>query len=463
MQYWRDYVTASVDRYKASIGYWEIWNEFNGSFYDGPNKPQAYADLTVAAYDAAKKADPSTKVGMSVANFDVGFLDAAIKAGAADHFDFICVHPYENMGALADGGEVGFLSLTGNLRDMLKANKQPTDIPLWITEVGYPAPVTANADADARQAMIVVKGHLLTLAQGFQRIFWFEARGPSYGNGTDLGIIRKDWSPRPAYTAYKTMTTLLGPEPKYLGWVDIDKGAYGFLFHGAQGNVLAVWGPPKTDHKATFDSDVTLTDLTGSATPMKTGQALTLTATPVFVTQVPDALATLAQANLGKPYPWGGDYAHAQTVTCAMGAVNREDGLKQINPNTTAVVNGLVDSCVRPNFSSGGEGHYIYFRVDPQFVPYGTTHLKITIVARRISRDKDANMGVTYESATHGYTTAGKSQDIPEDEDWHELSWEVTDANFVGQWGWNFRFEATGSPNEFYVKQVRVDKVAGPQ
>jgi hypothetical protein len=462
IHFWSDYVNASVSRYQNDIGYWEVWNEFNGSFYDGPNKPQAYADLVVAAYDSAKKADPTAKVGMSVANFDVGFLDAAIKAGAADHFDFICVHPYENLGALADGGEVGYLSLTGNLRDMLKANNQRTDTPLWISEVGYPAPIGAEPEADAKQAVVMVKGHLLSLAQGFQRIFWFEARGPSYGQGTDLGIIRKDWTPRPAYTAYKTMTTLLGPEPKYLGWVDIDKGAYGFLFRGVQGNVLAVWGPPKSDHKAKFDGDVTLTDLTGSATPMKTGQELTLTTTPVFVSQVPDALVELARSDLGKPYPWGGDYAHAQTVACAMGAVNREDGLKQVNPNTTAVVNGLVDSCVRLNFSIGGEGHYIYFRVDPQFVPYGTTHLKITIVARRISAEKSASMGVTYESATHGYTGAGQAQEIPADIDWHELTWEVTDANFVGQWGWNFRFEATGSPNEFYVKEVRVDKIAGP-
>ena len=38
----------------------------------------------VAAYDAAKKVDPTAKVGMSVANFDVAFRDGAIKAGHAE-------------------------------------------------------------------------------------------------------------------------------------------------------------------------------------------------------------------------------------------------------------------------------------------------------------------------------------------------------------------------------------------
>jgi len=135
IQFWRDYVAGAVGRYKDDIHYWEVWNEFNGSFGDSKNKVKDYAELVVTAYEAAKKADPDAKIGLSVANFDVGFLDAVIKAGTADHFDFICVHPYENLGAVAEGGEVGYLSLAGNLRKMLAANKQRTDVPLWITEI----------------------------------------------------------------------------------------------------------------------------------------------------------------------------------------------------------------------------------------------------------------------------------------------------------------------------------------
>ena len=459
MQFWSDYVTASVDRYHADIKYWEVWNEFNGSFYQGINKPKEYADMVVAAYDAAKKVDPTAKIGMSVANFDVGFLDTAIKAGAANHFDFICVHPYENLGALADGGEMGYLSLAGNLRDMLKANNQPTDMPLWITEMGYATPINPDPAGDAKEAEMIVKGDLLAIAQGFQRIFWFEARGPSYGGGKDLGIIRKDWTTRPAYDALKTMTTVFGPEPKYVGWLNVDNGAYGFVFSGRNGNVLAAWTPQGKEHSAKFDGDVTATDLTGAQLPVKVGQQIALTTTPIFFTHLPDSLTALAQGNLGKPYPWGGDYAHVQEVTCGLGAVNQEDGLKEINPKTTAVVNGLTESCRQPNPAAGSEGRYAYFRVDPQFVPYGTTHLLITLVARRIDPSKDASMNITYESATHGYTGTKVRNDIPADDQWHELTWELTDANFVGQWGWNFRLDSNGSPNGFYMKQVRVKKL----
>jgi hypothetical protein len=467
MQYWRDYVTESVKRYQKDIKYWEVWNEFNGSFYEGrqgPDKVKDYADLVVAAYDAARKVDLNAKIGMSVANFDVGFLDAAIKAGAADHFDYICVHPYENLGAAAEGGEAGYLSLADNLRQMLAANRQRADIPLWITEIGDVAPIKAEPKRDGQQADMLVKAYVLSIVQGFERIFWFEARGPSYGGGTDLGIIRPDWTPRPSYDALKTMTSLLGQQPRCLGWLDLGKGAYGFLFQGRQGHVLAAWSPAGKECKTTFPADVRVTDVGGKDSTLSSGTELVLTKTPVFIRDLPADLARQAQANLGKPYPWGGDYAHAKVVTCRLGAANREDGLKQVNPNTTVAVNDLADTCRRTDFANPAlhsEGHYVYFRVDPQFAPYGTKELEITIVAKRVEPGKQAGMNLCYESAK-GYTGAPGWWTIPEGDQWHENTWKVSDANFVGQWGWNFRFDAISSPNEFLVKEVRVTKAASP-
>ncbi|HVS38284.1 MAG TPA: alpha/beta hydrolase fold domain-containing protein, partial [Gemmataceae bacterium] len=406
IQYWRDYVGATVGRYKNDIQYWEIWNEFNGSFGDSKNKVKDYAELVVTAYDAAKKANPDAKIGLTVANFDVGFLDAVIKAGAADHFDFVCVHPYENLNAVADGGEVGYLSLAGNLRKMLAANKQRTDIPLWITEVGFQAPVKPDAPRDAMQADLLVKAYVLSLAQGFERIFWFEARGPAYGKGTDHGVIRPDWTPRPAYDALRTMTTLLGPEPHYVGWLDVGKGGYGFVFQGDKGTVLTAWSPAHRQIQAKFDGAVTVTDLAGKQSALPGGQELALTNGPVFISDLPADLVKQARSNVGKPYPWAGDYANAKVVSCRLAAANTEDGLQQVNPKTTVVVKDGSDAYRRPDFADPdlkNEGRYIYFRVDPQFVPFGTKELEITIAAKRLAPDKDAGMGLCYESAK-GYT-----------------------------------------------------------
>ena len=66
-------------------------------------------------------------------------------------------------------------------------------------------------------------------------------------------------------------------------------------------------------------------------------------------------------------------------------------------------------------------------------------------------------MNFCYESAK-GYTGASGWWTIPLDDQWHENTWKVRDASFVGQWGWNFRFDAVSSPNEFLIKEVRVSK-----
>jgi len=463
IQFWRDYVSGVVTRYQKDIKYWEVWNEFNGSFAVSKNKPKEYADLVRAAYDSAKKIDPGAKIGMSCANFDVGFFDAAIKAGAADHFDFLCIHPYENLGMAMDGGESGFLSMAGSLRKMLSDNHQNPNMPLWITEIGYPAPVRPDAEADARQATALTKAYVLSLAQGFSKIFWFEARGPEYGQGTDHGLIRADWTPRPSYTALKVMSGLLGAEPVYGGWLNFD-GGYGFVFKGAQGDVLAAWAPPASKLTAVFPADVRIIDLSGKETALAAHQPLALSTTPQFIVNLPATLARQARDNAAKPFPWNSGYADAETVSCRLGATNTDHGIKQTNQKTTQVVNLLDSSCRSSdigNDSLNGEGFYAYFRVDPQFAGFGTRQLEITVVARRADPERPASFQITYESQK-GYKSApGGRWSIPAGEAWSEHTWKVNDANFVGAWGWNFRTDAGGSPNDFLIKEVRVKRV-GP-
>ncbi|HBC87811.1 MAG TPA: glycosyl hydrolase [Lentisphaeria bacterium] len=461
IQFWKDYVSGSMTRYQKEIKTWEVWNEFNGSFYQGINKPKEYAALVVAAYDEAKKISPDIKIGMSCANFDLGFFDAAIKEGAGGHFDFIAVHPYENLGAvMGDGAESGFLSMADSIRKMLSDNKQKADMPLWITEIGYQAPIKPNPEKDALQAEAIVKAYILSSAQGFERLCWFEARGPAYGHGTDHGIIREDWTLRPAYDALKTMTGLLGESPKYLGWLNMEKNGYGFAFQGKDTKVLATWSPPGATNKIKFESPVKIIDLTGKTTTLDAGKEFDLTRMPVFIIDLPKKLADLAESQIKKPFPWGTDYSKVDTASCKLGATNDDKGIKQVRMETTAVENGLTETWRRSNFKIGGEGRYIYFRVDPTFASFGSKDLEITIVARRTAPDKKAVISLLYESLK-GYKGApGGNFEIPADDQWHENTWKVNDANFVGGWGWNFRTEATGSPNEFFIKEARVKKSA---
>jgi polysaccharide biosynthesis protein PslG len=453
IQFWRDYVRGMVERYRSDIKYWEIWNEFNGSFAPG-GTPGMYAELVREASLAAKEIDPAAKIGMSVANFDVRFLDAAIKAGAANYFDYICVHPYEIFAGLSDGGEPAFLNMTATLRKMLAANHLPEDIPLWITEIGSAAPLRRDDALDQAQASLLAKAYLLSIASGFERVFWFEARGPSYGHGRDFGLIRSDMTRRPSYDALKVLTTALGPEPVPAGWLDLGEGSYGFVFDTQKNAVLAAWARTKRETGFTFDTDVRLSSLTGESNVLPTGKLLTLTATPVLITGLPAALAEKARAQKARPYPWAVDYSSTALATALLGADNVEHGVKQVNLATTAA----DTQWRRTDFSRpGGEGHYVYFWVDPQFVPFGMKAIEITAVVRRIATHKVAGMTIDYESS-RGYV-GSDYQSIPEGDAWQEISWKMEDANFVGAWGWSFRLNGVSSPHEFLIKEVKVRKV----
>ena len=456
IQFWRDYVTAMVERYHADIKYWEVWNEFNGSFAEN-GSVEMYAELVREASVAAKKVDPTAKIGMSVANFDVNFLNLAIEAGAADHFDFICVHPFEKLHALSYGGEPALLGMAGTLREMLASNHQPADMPLWITEIGSEAPVTPNDQEDQVQANLLIKAYLLAIASGFQRVFWFEARGPSYGKQADLGLIRADMTPRPSYAALKAMTAILSPSPLAIGWLNMGDGSYGFVFEAQGKYVLAAWRFKKHDIDITFAGDVRVTDLKSDPRPLQAGKALHLTDTPQLIVDIPVALVREAQSNKLKPYPWDGEYAGSKEVRARLQTTNIENGMTQISPETT-----IPDSAWRQTDISrpGGEGHYVYFLVSPQFVPFGTRSLQITAIVRRLSPDKPAGFSVNYESQK-GYVNTSYSN-IPEDDSWHEVSWNVSDANFVGAWGWNLRLNAISSPNDFLIKEVRVKNIQSP-
>ena len=460
IKFWSDYVTATATRYQKDIKYWEVWNEFNGGgFYLGKNKPQEYADLMVAAYDAVKKINPNIKVGMSVANFDTSFLDKAIKAGAANHFDFICVHPYENLGGVGgDGdGENTYLSMTTSLRSMLAENKQRADIPLWISEMGFAAPVAPDPALDSRQADVLVKGFILSIAQGFQRLFWFEARGPAYGKGKDgkpqdLGIIRPDWSFRPAYFALKTMTSILGPEPKYAGWLDIDKGGYGFMFQTPSGPVLVAWASAKGAQKTKFDSPVRVIDLAGKETQLAAGQILKLTRSPVFITKVPATVVSMAQANISKRFPWGGDFSQTDTVLERFGT-NVDQGIKG---GKVSIVNDLVESW-GSTVVDGKNAKMHMFTVHPSFLNPIPKELEITVVARRIEADKPSDVTIYFYESSSGYKPATpRTWSIPAGDKWQEHTWKVSDANFIGQWGYHVAVE---TPQGCLLKEIRIKKV----
>jgi hypothetical protein len=465
IQYWKDYVTGSVERYHGDIKYWEVWNEFNGSFYVGENKPEAYAELVVAAYDAAKAVDPSVKVGMSTASTDIGFLDLAIRAGAAGHFDYVIVHPYENLDAMKYGDEAGFLGLADTIREMLRQNGEDPDMPIWITEIGAQTTVQADTENDQHQAEMLVKSYILPLVQGFDRVYWFEIRGPTYGSNTDFGIIRADWTLRPSFHAFDTLTNQLGQNSEYLGWVNLGTNGHGFLFNGADGEVLVAWAIPEKSGEVRFENPVTVISMLGEALLLESGARLSFGDTPVYLKNLPAEMIQLARSNRDQPFPWGGDFSDAEELVYRDGFTSNDGGLVSVklrkDHENRSVSTQEGGERVLKVIGKDKDNNSLYLRADTGYLPYGTTRIEVTVVAKRIPGGGEPQVSLTYETKA-GYVDFKKGGDVwtvPAGDDWQEHTWTLDDACFANRWGWHLGLISLGA-DEFLVKEVRIRKVS---
>jgi hypothetical protein len=439
-------VTQKVTEAKGSCQYWELWNEPP----NGIGKDQTaddYAKLLVTTYNAAMAADPKSVVGMCAKSVHVNWLEQTIKAGGKDHFDCIILHPYEVLSLAVEhaGTEPVYMNIVPIVRKMLAAqDPAKVHVPIIFTELGYDA-----GHGTDLQAYALVKAFTMGIAQGVTCIDWFEGID---GDSGPMGLMQGDGQKRPSYTAMGQMIQHLGQHPAYLGWVLLNGKDYGFVFEGAQGKVLITWAPKGTTDTVDFSQPVSVTDpLTGTATT--TGN-VTLAEAPIIVDHVPDDLVKEAQDNKTKAFPWGGDYTNAKSVSITFGATNVEKGLH--SQSAASVAADVVDygGAARAGGVPGGN----IFMVDPNFLSYTPTPIEITAVVRRNAANDPAGFKLVYES-TSGYKNLGWYT-VPDNKDWHTVSWKITDDEFVSMWGYNFSFDSDGNTyNKYDVKSVTVTKL----
>lgn len=227
------FVAFLVHRYRGIISNWEIWNEPNSARFWKP-QPDAgrYCQLLQQAYRAAKEIDPRcTIIGGAIAGIDLSYLSWFFLAGGAQWMDVLSIHPYSSP---CPWETSNVPSQLGVLQEMM--NTMQIDVPLWVTEVGYPTR-GENSIQPEEQAYLLVRTYLSLFAAGIQRVFWYEFcdNGPDLANALqNMGLVTNDqvetpFSPKPAYFALKTMTGILNGST-IQGRLDLGHDCWGLLF-----------------------------------------------------------------------------------------------------------------------------------------------------------------------------------------------------------------------------------------
>ncbi|MBC7326590.1 cellulase family glycosylhydrolase [bacterium] len=295
---WQKYVKTTVNRYKDKIKYWEIWNEPNiPTFWQPKPNPDEYFSLLQASYTTIKQVDPTAKViGVCSAGTDFDFIEAVLNKGGGKYMDIISVHPYRWP---STPEETGFLAEMLKLRSTLQ--RYGLNIPIWITEVGWPT--HDKGVSEDVQARMLVRTYVIAIGSKLvDKVFWYDYRDDG-NNPSDpeqnFGIIRRDFTSKKAYNAYKVMTKLLeGKTPE--GKVDLwDDNLWGFAF--AKGNTLTLvlWAAKEegTVNLLTKAKKVKVYDMLGKVkeiSPKEGKLLLNLSEEPIYV-------EGLEKAEVGSP------------------------------------------------------------------------------------------------------------------------------------------------------------------
>lgn len=337
-----------------------------------------------------------------------------------------------------------YMSIAPTVRKMLAA-QDPTKVncPIILTEIGYDTKHGNN-----NQTRAVIMAYTMGIAQGLASIQWFEGMD---GDSGPLGLIDVKGNPRPAYHALGNLVQQTGRHPNYIGWIILNEKHYGFIFQGAKGgHVLVIWAGTAKPDEVDFGQPVQIIDPpTGKTTE---AAKYKLSTAPIFATGIPDKLVTQAKENKGKPFPWGGDYSNAKSVSVTFTDKYVEKGLHTMAADTIAAdVFAYGGNARAGEVPKGGNVFY----VDPNFLSYTTCPIEITAVVKRNEKNDPAKMNLEYESTTGNGYKKPEPFDIPDNTQWHNATWKIDDAQFVGTWAFNFRFNS----GKFLVQSVTVTKL----
>ncbi len=208
-----DFATKVISRYKGRVKYWEIWNEPDSyTYWAKQDGLKSYCLLLKEVYIAAKKADPGCKILNGGLANGLASVNHLYDNGCKDYFDILNIHFFEtplNPGAMNAVQAYPALVYKVMSRNGDAAKK------IWLTEIGCPGVrkglsvknwwMGENPSEEEQAGWLRLIYSELLKDKHVEKIFWafFRDTKGHWNNGVDdFGIIRYDFSRKPAFKAY---------------------------------------------------------------------------------------------------------------------------------------------------------------------------------------------------------------------------------------------------------------------
>lgn len=292
------YAKAVADRFDM-VGL-EVLNEFNHRDTDTAcgKDPACYVPIAQSVRDHVTPAYPDLPlVTGSTALYDRDWFVGFWQAGGLPVTDAVSYHPYEswidrNADLIAGTVQQSYT----DMQEFAGGTK-----PVWITEMGFPTHYDGIPMLE--QGQMMVRNEALAFANGVEKYFWYdlvndtpdpvagEANFGLYENGPRENVVAL--APKPGAFAQSLMITQL--RGKDYASAESDDTSTVEVFGTGDSATRVAWATG-AEVQRTFASDVALsvTDMTGHTElikPVDGEVAVTLSASPVFITSEPDESA----------------------------------------------------------------------------------------------------------------------------------------------------------------------------
>ncbi|MDI6758722.1 MAG: family 1 glycosylhydrolase [Candidatus Omnitrophota bacterium] len=208
------YCQNVVERYKDKIKYWEIWNEPDSSIYWEPQDGLvSYCALLKKVYPAIKEIDPEIKVLNGGLSGGYRSVNRLYDCGVKDYFDILNMHIFDTP---LNPDAVKAVTSYPKLAHQVMVRNSDKDKKIWITEIGCPG-IPGNIETknwwfgenpdELKQAKWLKQVYTELLRdKNIEMVFWafFRDCKGHWLDGTDyFGLVRWDFSQKPAYFAFK--------------------------------------------------------------------------------------------------------------------------------------------------------------------------------------------------------------------------------------------------------------------
>ena len=253
------YCEFVVAHFRGRVRRYEVWNEYNigiGTAGGAAGTPEGYVELLRAAGPAVKGVDPSAEViGGVVAPRAIGdgWLRKAIGLGLPGLCDAVSIHTYNYAAQPPERRRPeAWVENVGNVAGWLREANGGTDVPLYVTEHGWPThggptgtPAETSADYLARAYLL---GRTVPSLRG---LWWYDFQDDGWDpalNEDNFGLVTPDLTPHPAYNALADVAPLAAGSA-YEGRIDLgDDATHALRFRRPDGSAsVVVWSAATGD------------------------------------------------------------------------------------------------------------------------------------------------------------------------------------------------------------------------